>query len=298
MGYQAPDAKRETRCHWWGGRSLSPCRGRPSERSKIGKPRFSRQDRLKTCLTWIVTEQTVEIVTQLMDYLLHFDRHLLDMIARIGDWTYVILFLIVFCETGLVVTPFLPGDSLLFAAGALAARHSLSLPVLLVILAVAAVLGDAVNYAIGAKFGERFLATQRIPWIRKKHLDQTHVFFERYGNKTIVIARFVPIVRTFAPFVAGIGQMGYRQFVVYNVVGGCVWVLFFTLLGYFIGNIPIVKNNFSLIVIGIIVVSVLPMLWEVVLGYRRRRVVTTSGTTSTASQSGDTVTGVAADELR
>jgi membrane-associated protein len=231
----------------------------------------------------IVREHTVEVLIQLIDLLLHFDRHLLEMIDGIGDWTYVILFLIVFCETGLVVTPFLPGDSLLFAAGALAARQSLSLPVSLVLLAVAAVLGDAVNYAIGAKFGERFLATQRIPWIRKKHLDQTHDFFERYGNKTIVIARFVPIVRTFAPFVAGIGQMGYRQFALYNVVGGCAWVLSFTLLGYFIGNIQTVKDHFSLIVIGIIVISVLPMVWEVVLGYRRRRAVTTSETPSTDS---------------
>ena len=244
-----------------------------------------------------VTEHTVEVMTELIDLLLHFDRHLLDMIARIGDWTYVILFLIVFCETGLVVTPFLPGDSLLFAAGALAARQSLSLPVLLVMLAVAAVLGDAVNYVIGAKFGERFLATQRIPWIRKKHLDQTHGFFERYGNKTIVIARFVPIVRTFAPFVAGIGQMGYRQFVVYNVVGGCAWVLACTLAGYLFGNIPIVKDNFSLVVIGIVVISVLPMVWEVVLGYRRRRGVTTSETPSTA-QPRDSVSGVATDDLR
>lgn len=218
----------------------------------------------------------MELVTQLMDLLLHFDRHLRDMLEWIGPGTYVILFLIVFCETGLVVTPFLPGDSLLFAAGALAARaslsqESLSLPTLLVSLSVAAVLGDAVNYLIGAKFGERFLATQRLPWIRKKHLDQTHEFFERYGNKTIVIARFVPIVRTFAPFVAGIGKMSYRQFVVYNLVGGCAWVLVCTIAGYVFGNIPAVQKNFSLVVIGIVGVSVLPMAWEAVMGFRRSR---------------------------
>ena len=213
----------------------------------------------------------VELVKQLMDLLLHFDRHLREMLDWVGPWTYVILFAIVFCETGLVVTPFLPGDSLLFAAGALAATQSLSLPVVLGGLAVAAVLGDAVNYMIGAKFGERFLATQKIPWIRREHLDQTHGFFERYGNKTIVIARFVPIVRTFAPFVAGIGKMSYRQFAVYNIVGGCAWVLICTMAGYVFGNIPVIKNNFSLVVIVIVFVSVLPIAWEAFASYRRSR---------------------------
>ena len=215
----------------------------------------------------------MELVTYLMDLLLHFDRHLREMLAWIGPGTYVILFLIVFCETGLVVTPFLPGDSLLFAAGALAATEPplLSLPVLLISLSISAVLGDAVNYLIGAKFGERFLATQRLPWIRKEHLDQTHAFFERYGNKTIVIARFVPIVRTFAPFVAGIAQMSYRQFVVFNLAGGCAWVLVCTIAGYLFGNIPVVQNNFSLVVIGIVGVSVIPMLVEGLLSYRRHR---------------------------
>ena len=195
----------------------------------------------------------MEFVTYFVDLLLHFDEHLRQMLAWIGPGTYVILFLIVFCETGLVVTPFLPGDSLLFAAGVLAAlpadppSHSLSLPILLVSLSIAAVLGDAVNYLIGAKFGERFLATQRIPWIRKKHLDQTHAFFERYGNKTIVLARFVPIVRTFAPFVAGIGKMSYRQFVVYNLVGGCAWVSVCTIAGYLFARNETVQKNFSLV---------------------------------------------------
>lgn len=213
----------------------------------------------------------MEYLQQFLDLMLHFDRHLREMLDWIGNGTYVILFLIVFAETGLVVTPFLPGDSLLFAAGALAATHSLSLPVVLASLMVAAILGDAVNYLIGAKFGERFLARQRLPWIRKEHLDQTHGFFERYGNKTIVIARFVPIVRTFAPFVAGIGQMSYRQFVIYNIAGGCAWVLACTMAGFLFGNIPVVKNNFSLVVIGIVGLSVLPIAWEAFAGYRRQK---------------------------
>ena len=204
----------------------------------------------------------MELIKQLLEFLLRFDRHLSEMLDWAGPWTYVVLFAIVFCETGLVVTPFLPGDSLLFAAGALAAKGELLLVVLFVTLIAAAILGDAVNYLIGAKFGERFLATQRLPWIRKEHLDQTHAFFERYGNKTIVMARFVPIVRTFAPFVAGIGRMSYRQFGVYNIVGGCAWVLACTTAGFLVGNIPWVKENFSRVVIGIVVVSVLPIVWE------------------------------------
>ena len=218
----------------------------------------------------------MESIQQVIDLFLHFDRHLREMLVWVGPWTYVVLFAIIFCETGLVVTPFLPGDSLLFAAGALAATHSLNLAVLLVSLAIAAILGDAVNYLFGANFGERFLATQKIPWIRKKHLDQTHNFFERYGNKTIVLARFVPIVRTFAPFVAGIAQMSYRQFGVYNIVGGCAWVLSCTIAGFLFGNISIVKNNFSLVVIGIVGFSVLPIVWEAVRANARRRAASTT----------------------
>lgn len=225
----------------------------------------------------------MEWIQQVIDLFLHFDRHLREMLDWVGPWTYVILFLVVFCETGLVVTPFLPGDSLLFTAGALAATHSLSLPVLLISLAIAAVLGDAVNYLFGAKFGKRFLASQRIPWIRKEHLEQTHAFFERYGNKTIVLARFVPIVRTFAPFVAGIGQMSYRQFGIYNIVGGCVWVLSCTFAGYLFGNIEVVKNNFSLVVLGIVGVSVLPMVWEFVRARARSKSATALPSTTTAS---------------
>ena len=225
----------------------------------------------------------MEWIQWVIDLFLHFDRHLREMLDWVGPWTYVFLFLVVFCETGLVVTPFLPGDSLLFAAGALAATHSLSLPVLLISLAIAAVLGDAVNYLLGAKFGKRFLASQRIPWIRQEHLDQTHAFFERYGNKTIVLARFVPIVRTFAPFVAGIGQMSYRQFGFYNIVGGCVWVLSCTSAGYFFGSREIVKDNFPLVVIGIVGVSVLPMVWEFFRARARSKSASESAPTTPVS---------------
>ena len=218
----------------------------------------------------------MDSIQYVIDLFLHFDRHLRVMLDWGGPWTYVFLFLIVFCETGLVVTPFLPGDSLLFAAGALAATHSLNLSVLLASLGVAAILGDAVNYLIGAKFGERFLATQKIPWIRKEHLDQTHAFFERYGNKTIVLARFVPIVRTFAPFVAGIGKMSYRQFGFYNIVGGCAWVLSCTSAGYFFGSREIVKKNFPLVVLGIVFVSVLPIAWEAFRSRARRKAAAVS----------------------
>lgn len=219
----------------------------------------------------------MEWIQQVIDLFLHFDRHLQEMLDWVGPWTYVFLFLIVFCETGLVVTPFLPGDSLLFAAGALAARpDSLNLGVVLVSLAIAAILGDAVNYLLGAKFGERFLAAQKIPWIRKEHLDQTHAFFERHGNKTIVLARFFPIVRTFAPFVAGIGQMSYRKFGVYNIVGGCAWVLICTLFGFVFGNIPVVKNNFSLVVLGIVGFTTLPIVWEATRSRARRQAAATA----------------------
>ena len=218
----------------------------------------------------------MDSIQYVIDLFLHFDRHLRDMLDWVGPWTYVFLFLIVFCETGLVVAPFLPGDSLLFAAGALAATHSLNLSVLLASLGVAAILGDAVNYLIGAKFGERFLATQKIPWIRKEHLDQTNAFFERYGNKTIVLARFVPIVRTFAPFVAGIGKMSYRQFGFYNIVGGCAWVLSCTSAGYFFGSREIVKKNFPLVVLGIVFVSVLPIAWEAFRSRARRKAAAVS----------------------
>lgn len=213
----------------------------------------------------------MEMLTQLIDLFLHFDRHLEALQQDYGAWTYGVLFLIVFCETGLIVTPFLPGDSLLFAAGALATNGVLSLPTLLVLFGVSAILGDTVNYTMGRRFGERLLAMQKIPFVKREHIVRTQEFFSRYGNKTIVIARFVPIVRTFAPFVAGIGQMNYRQFMAYNVAGGTAWVLSCTLAGFAFGNIPVVKKNFSLVVLGIVFVSVLPMVFEFWMAHRRRK---------------------------
>lgn len=199
------------------------------------------------------------MIQSIIDFILHIDEHLADLVVQYGFWTLFILFLIIFCETGLVVTPFLPGDSLLFAAGTLSAQfpESLNIWLMLVLLIVAAILGDTVNYLIGAFAGKRILAMRR-PIIRQSHLDRTHRFYEKYGGKTIILARFVPIVRTFAPFVAGLGQMSYRNFVFYNVIGGLLWVIPLTLAGFFFGNIPIVKNNFSLVVLLIIFVSILP----------------------------------------
>jgi membrane-associated protein len=213
----------------------------------------------------------MELVLWFIDQMLHFDKQLEVLQRDYGVWTYAFLFVIVFCETGLIVTPFLPGDSLLFAAGALAATGVFSLPTLLMLFAVAAILGDFVNYAMGYRFGERILAMKKIPFVKRKHIDRTRDFFARYGNKTIVLARFVPIVRTFAPFVAGIGQMSYQKFMAYNFVGGIVWVLSCTFAGYVFGNIPWVKGNFSIVVLGIVFVSVLPMVFEFWQAYRRKK---------------------------
>jgi membrane-associated protein len=206
----------------------------------------------------------------LLDVFLHARDHLEANIEAWGPWTYVLLFAIILCETGLVVTPFLPGDSLLFAAGALAALYpsSLDILVLLGLLSVAAVLGDTLNYAIGRWIGPRAFSLNA--WfLRQEHLVHTRQFYERHGGKTIVLARFVPIVRTFAPFVAGVGRMHYPQFLWYNVVGGIAWVLICTLAGYFFGELPFVKKHFELVVVGIVVVSVLPVAWELVAARRR-----------------------------
>jgi membrane-associated protein len=204
----------------------------------------------------------VEIVQQLVSFILHFDRHLDTIIRAYGTWTYALLFLIIFCETGLVVTPFLPGDSLLFAAGAIASRGSLDPGWLSLALAVAAVAGDAANYWIGRLAGDRLTRGRFRRYIRQDYLDRTHTFYERHGAKTIVLARFVPIIRTFAPFVAGLGQMGYRKFSAYNVLGGIAWILIFVLGGFFFGNLPVVRQHFSLVVAGVIVVSFLPVAVE------------------------------------
>jgi membrane-associated protein len=205
----------------------------------------------------------VELIPSLLDILLHLDRHLGEIIRDFGVWTYLILFVIVFCETGLVVTPILPGDSLLFAVGTFAALGALDLAVSLIMLSVAAVAGDSINYAIGYRVGPSVFRGERSRWLNREYLDRTHRFYERHGSKTIVIARFVPIIRTFAPFVAGIGRMTYSRFLTYNVAGGIAWIAIFVLGGYFFGNIPVVKRNFTVVIFAIIVISVLPALIEI-----------------------------------
>jgi len=206
----------------------------------------------------------MELLAPLIDVVLHLDHHLSEIIQQYGVWTYLILFLIVFCETGLVVTPFLPGDSLLFAVGTFAALGTLDLGLVMLLLSVAAVLGDTVNYAIGYRVGPRVFRQEGVRFLNRKHLERTHDFYERYGAKTIVIARFVPIVRTFAPFVAGIGRMLYRRFLFYNVLGGVGWIVILVLAGYLFGNIPVVRRNFSLVIFAIIILSILPGIIEVV----------------------------------
>ena len=201
----------------------------------------------------------MELITFLIDLFLHLDEHLANIIQQYGAWTYAILFMVIFMETGFVVTPFLPGDSLLFAAGTFAALGSMNVWLLMFLLIIAAIAGDTVNYWIGHYLGDR---AYNIKWIKKEYLDRTHAFFEKHGGKTIFLARFVPIVRTFAPFVAGMGRMSYGYFFSYNVFGGIFWVVLFTMLGYFFGNIPFVKKNFELVILAIIFVSVVPAVWE------------------------------------
>jgi membrane-associated protein len=202
----------------------------------------------------------MEFIQQLIDIFLHIDKHLANIIGEYGMLTYAILFLVIFVETGFVVMPFLPGDSLLFAAGAFVAMDALNLYAVLGVLATAAVLGDTVNYWIGRSLGQRAYS---LSWINRRHLDSAQAFYENYGGKTIVLARFVPIIRTFAPFVAGIGRMPYAYFITYNVVGGIAWVVICSFAGYFFGNIPLVKKNFELVILAIIVISILPVVFEV-----------------------------------
>jgi membrane-associated protein len=202
------------------------------------------------------------------DVFLHLDKHLGDVIRDYGTWTYLILFIIIFCETGLVVTPFLPGDSLLFAAGALAHRGQLNPLWLFLVLSGAAIAGDTVNYWIGAIVGPRAFSG-KVRFLKKEHLERTHRFYEKYGGKTIIIARFVPIVRTFAPFVAGIGAMNYARFIVYNVVGGLVWVAMFVFFGYALADTEPFKSHFSLVVVLIIVISLMPMVIEFIRARRQ-----------------------------
>lgn len=202
----------------------------------------------------------MELLLQLMDFVLHIDVHLDAIIRDYGTWTYAILFLIIFAETGLVVTPILPGDSLLFAAGTFASRGSLDPVMLFILLSIAAVLGDAVNYGVGKYLGPK--AAEGLRFVKQEYLDRTHAFYEKHGGKTIVIARFMPIIRTFAPFVAGIGTMTYRRFALFNVSGGIVWIGLFVFAGYFFGNIPAVEENFTLVIMAIILLSIMPGIVE------------------------------------
>jgi membrane-associated protein len=213
-------------------------------------------------------ECSMDQIKFLFDLLLHLDELLPKIIEQYGVWTYGILFFIIFMETGFVVTPFLPGDSLLFAAGTFAALGSLNVWLLIVLLIFAAIAGDTVNYWIGHYMGDR---AYNVKWIKKEYLDRTHAFFEKHGGKTIFLARFVPIVRTFAPFVAGMGKMSYGYFFSYNVFGGIVWVLVFTLLGFFFGNLEFVRRNFELVIIAIILISVIPAVWEALKARREMK---------------------------
>jgi membrane-associated protein len=212
----------------------------------------------------------MEFLSHAVDFVLHVDKHLLELVAKYGTWTYGILFAIVFMETGLVVTPFLPGDSLLFAAGALAGAGALEIAVLVPLLIAAAVIGDNVNYLIGRNVGPRVFTTEHNRFFKREHLSRTHEFYERHGGKMLVLARFVPIVRTFAPFVAGIGRMSYPRFLAFSVAGGTLWVAGFSLLGYFFGSLPVVQENFSVAVVVVIYISLVPMVVEVWKARRAR----------------------------
>jgi membrane-associated protein len=200
----------------------------------------------------------MEFITQFIGIFLHLDKYLSTVIQGYGYWTYLILFIIVFCETGLVVIPFLPGDSLIFAAGAFAAKGDMKLSILFIILCIAAVAGDTVNYEIGHYIGPKIFKQDNIKFLNKEHLERTHKFYEKYGGKTIIFARFIPIIRTFAPFVAGIGQMGYKKFISYNIIGGISWICLFLFGGFLFGNVPVVKNNFTTVIYAIVVISVMP----------------------------------------
>ncbi|MFZ2207019.1 MAG: DedA family protein [Microgenomates group bacterium] len=204
----------------------------------------------------------MEIIKFMFDFILHIDTHLGQIISTYGAMTYAILFIIIFMETGLVFTPFLPGDSLLFAAGAFAALGSLNISLLLFLLFFAAVLGDTANYWIGHFFGKRIVAHPVIP-INEEHIKETQDFYKKHGGKTIILARFIPIIRTFAPFVAGIGSMSYTHFILYNIIGAACWVAIATLAGYFFGNIPFVQKNFSLVIIGVVLISIVPIVFEI-----------------------------------
>ena len=211
-----------------------------------------------------------DIIRKLIDFILHIDRHLAEIIASYGGWTYGVLFLIIFAETGFVITPFLPGDSLLFAAGAFCAKPETGLNVHLMALLLwfASVAGDTVNYWIGSRIGPAVFRREDSIFLRKKHLERAHAFFEKYGGRAIILARFVPIVRTFVPFIAGVGSMTYARFIAYNIIGGFIWIYFFLYAGFWFGNRPFVQQNFKLVILVIIILSVLPMVFE---GWRAGR---------------------------
>jgi membrane-associated protein len=213
----------------------------------------------------------MELLHYLIDFILHLEHHLTTLIEHYGSWTYLILFLIIFCETGLVVTPFLPGDSLLFALGALAAKGSLDVSWLAVLLSVAAISGNVVNYSIGRWLSPKVKRQQKIKFIKQEYIDRTEKFFHKYGGKTIIITRFVPIIRTFAPFMAGVGNMNYGKFLIYNVVGGLLWVNLLVWAGYFFGTLPIVEKNFEVVVLAIIVISLVPVVYELIQAKRHTK---------------------------
>jgi membrane-associated protein len=212
----------------------------------------------------------MELVKKILDIALHLDKYLSAVIQQYGLWTYAILFVVIFIETGFVVMPFLPGDSLLFAAGTFAALGAFEVGWLILILAAAAIIGDTVNYWIGHYVGPKVFSKEKARFFKKEHLDRTHAFYERHGGKTIIIARFVPIIRSFAPLVAGIGRMSYGRFIAYNVIGGVGWVVLLVGTGYFFGNIPVVKKNFSLAILAIIVISTIPVVTEY-LRHKKRK---------------------------
>lgn len=212
----------------------------------------------------------MDLLLKFVDIFIHLDVYLSEIISTYGIWTYAILFLVIFLETGFVVTPFLPGDSLLFAAGAFSALGSLNVFLIVGLLIIAAIAGDTLNYWIGHKLGSK-VYTSEIKWIKKEYIERTQLFYEKHGGKTIFLARFVPIIRTFAPFVAGIGKMPYTYFISYNIIGGITWVVLFTFVGYFFGNIPFIKHNFSLVIMAIILISIVPMLIEAMKNYKVKR---------------------------
>jgi membrane-associated protein len=212
----------------------------------------------------------MEYITQFIELFLHLDKSLSSVIQTYGSTTYIILFLVILCETGLVVLPFLPGDSLLFAAGAFAAKGDMNIATLFMTLCVAAILGDSINYEVGRLIGPRIAQREKSRYVNKEHIAKTHQFYEKYGAKTIIIARFIPIIRTFAPFVAGLGAMSYKKFLQYNVIGGVAWVAICLFAGYLFGNIPLVKQNFTAVIFAIIIVSILPAVIE----YIRHRSIT------------------------